>query len=647
MKVTGLVVLIKLISFASGATRCTASTYNEKTSGTDTLGRRMQQVTPIFSVVVNNSHDPLFDGLNIPANAAQAGMWSGVNNWPIVPVHAAVLLDGRMSTYGTPTGNGAQDGRTFVFWDPKQGVGNGLITIPNAQHVDSFCGSGAMLPSGKFLAAGGASIASGFNATGVTIIDPITSTPSDAEFTNLPPRWYSTLTSLPDGRKVLSGGGVPYFGTSSTTPEVFTQGQGWQLLTGAKSEDAFGSTNSHFWFPPSGYPTISSQAATTFDITGIASGNVVVKDTAPMNFQRQWPSCMVLPNGKVLVTGGSTFADDAGSNSVLAAEIWDPASGSWTVGASQALYRGYHSESVLLPNGIAYVGGGGVPGPLTNFNFELYYPPYLFTSQNGASVLAMRPTIVSLSNNTGNYGGQLQLQLAPGDDVAQVLFMTLPSVTHSFDSDMRRMTLSFQLISNGVQVTLPSSANLAPPGYHYINVINGNGVPSTAVIIGLDAVAPPATLLPKASPAPTVLPATGKPSLRPSRLPTPVPVSPVKSTHLPTKKPTRPPTLRPTPRPTSNQKPHSLPPTSNPKFHPVAPPTPSPTLLPTPALHPPLTSSPSAEPQPSTPLQAQRISVGSDGNSRRCGQQRKFVCFHRRGFLDCAQKWSSRRGSRR
>lgn len=716
MKLSGLAVLINL-ALAYGATLRGSSKGTNDSSDRGGLSRQTQQVTPIFSVVVNNTQDPLFNGLNIPANAAQVGMWSGVNSWPVVPIHAAVLYDGRMITYGTPTGNGVQDGRTFVFWDPKQGVGNGFITVPNAQQVDSFCGNGAMLPSGKFFAAGGASGTSGFSGFGVTIIDLATSTPVDAQFT-IKPRWYSTLTSLPDGRKVISGGGVPYFGTSSTTPEIFTEGQGWQLLTGATSEDAFGSTNAHFWYPrqwvtptgsifgvstekmwemqiggagsirtignfktapnestlpnvgptstavmydtgkiiqvggnglTNGAPTTSSKAATVFDINGIGSGNVIVQDTAPMNFGRQWPSSLVLPNGKVLVTGGTTFADNAGSNAVLAAEIWDPATGTWTVGPSQALYRGYHSESVLLPDGAVYVGGGGVPGPLTNFNFELYYPPYLFTMQNGASVLAKRPTIISLSNNAGTYGNQLQLQLAPGDDVAQVSFITLPSVTHSFDSDMRRMRLAFQVTSTGVQVTLPASANLAPPGYYYLSVVNAKGVPSTAVIIGLDAVAPPATRLPNPVPTtpvarPPVASPTAKPVVRATSRPTtpvahpPVArptVKPVRgatprptrhATPSPTRRSTPPPTISPTPLPTVSPtpvpvaSPVAVPP--NPTHVPVAspvaaPPNPTPVPVASPVAAPPNpTPLPVASPvsvPTYTQLQAKRISVGSDG----------------------------------
>ena len=529
----------------------------------------------LFAIVVNNYEDPLFKGLSIPPNAAQAGMWSGIINWPIVPIHAAVMIDGRVVTYGSPTGSGVQDGRTFTFWNPKLGTnGNSLMTSPNVQDVDSFCSSGQILPSGKLLIAGGASFASGLSGRGCTIVDPVTSTPVRAANLNLQ-RWYASLTSLPDGRQLITGGGSPYAGGTypgqgspngvvANTPEVYTDGQGWTFLTGAKSDDAFGFPGNHWWYPRqwvtptgsvfgistekmwemqttgtgtirtignfktapnsndrtlfpntgptstgvmydagkiiqvggngyyNGYPSQSSNAATTFDINNISTGSVKVTETAPMTYGRQWANTAVLPNGNVLVTGGSKFGENAGTDAVLAAETWDPTTGTWTVRASAAIHRGYHSTAVLLPNGAVFTGGGGVPGPVTNFNAEIYYPPYFFKAQNGVSILANRPTIISLSNNRASYGDTIQIQYATGDIVSAVSFIALPSVTHGFDSNMRRIKLTFQTGADGtINVNMPSSANIAPPGYYYLSLVNEVGVPSLAVIIGMNAVAPP------------------------------------------------------------------------------------------------------------------------------------------------------------
>ena len=97
-----------------------------------------------------------------------------------------------------------------------------------------------------------------------------------------------------------------------------------------------------------------------------------------------------------------------------------------------------------------------------------------------------------MSNNRAAYGDLIQIQLAVGDVVSEVSLIALPSVTHSFDPNMRRIKLTFQTGMNGtINASMPSSANIAPPGYYYLSVVNDAGVPSSAVIIGMNAVAPP------------------------------------------------------------------------------------------------------------------------------------------------------------
>ena len=154
--------------------------------------------------------------------------------------------------------------------------------------------------------------------------------------------------------------------------------------------------------------TVSSNLATAIDINGASPA---VRDVAPMTYGRQWATATVLPTGKVAVTGGSTFGDSAGSNAVLAAETWDPATATWSVGASGSIYRGYHSTATLLQDGSVLVAGGGVPGPMDNLNAEIYYPPYFFKAVNGQAALAPRPQIVSLSTSQIAHGQTLGVEV--------------------------------------------------------------------------------------------------------------------------------------------------------------------------------------------------------------------------------------------
>jgi hypothetical protein len=85
--------------------------------------------------------------------------------------------------------------------------------------------------------------------------------------------------------------------------------------------------------------------------------------TAPMRDKRMGHTATLLPNGKVLVTGG--LADMNAPNTpidpVLSAlhstELYDPATGLWTVGPNMGKPRAGH-EAVLLPNGKVLLAGG-------------------------------------------------------------------------------------------------------------------------------------------------------------------------------------------------------------------------------------------------------------------------------------------------
>jgi len=233
---------------------------------------------------------------------------------------------------------------------------------------------------------------------------------------------------------------------------------------------------------------LSSSLATTVDINGATP---VVADTAPMSVGRAWAQSTILPTGQVAVTGGSKYDDQADANAVLQSEIWNPATGKWSPGASGAVYRGYHSSAILMQNGAVLIAGGGAPGPVNNQNAEVFYPPYLFTAVNGTVALAPRPKIVSLSAITANYGQNLQFELSSQNGLSQVVLIGLSQVTHSFNSAQRRYVAKFSQSGQGVAAQMPASGAIAPPGYYQVIAIDTKGVPSPGVIIGLGGVTAP------------------------------------------------------------------------------------------------------------------------------------------------------------
>ena len=88
--------------------------------------------------------------------------------------------------------------------------------------------------------------------------------------------------------------------------------------------------------------------------------------TASLNTARNFHTATLLPNGKLLVAGG------VGTSGVLtSAELYDPASGSWTATGSLNTAR-YQHTATLLPNGKVLVAGGYNGSALTSA--ELYDP---------------------------------------------------------------------------------------------------------------------------------------------------------------------------------------------------------------------------------------------------------------------------------
>src|SRR5262249_20281875 len=94
-----------------------------------------------------------------------------------------------------------------------------------------------------------------------------------------------------------------------------------------------------------------SNGAAVIDIT---TGTPVITATQLMLLQRRYGTATLLADGHVLATGGSSQRNvlvDVSYN----AEIWNPATGTWTIGAREVQPWLYHSSAILLPDGSVLV----------------------------------------------------------------------------------------------------------------------------------------------------------------------------------------------------------------------------------------------------------------------------------------------------
>lgn len=156
-------------------------------------------------------------------------------------------------------------------------------------------------------------------------------------------------------------------------------------------------------FIPFAYRTIiGAFVSTVFVLTAQATTNFVYASS--MITARDHHATTLLPNGKILVTGGNN-----GLNSYLSsAELYDPITGSWTMARSMNAARRNHTAT-LLPNGKVLVAGGyNSSGYLPNT--ELYDPATgVWTVSGSLNTGRSLHTATLLSNGkvlvSGGYNG--------------------------------------------------------------------------------------------------------------------------------------------------------------------------------------------------------------------------------------------------
>jgi hypothetical protein len=145
----------------------------------------------------------------------------------------------------------------------------------------------------------------------------------------------------------------------------------------------------------------------------------------------------------------------------------------WTTVASFTQYRGYHSFTLLLPDGRVLSGGGDA-----SMSAEVYSPGYLF--KGARPVITSAPSVVA-------YGQPFFVGTADAAAIGRVNLVRLSSVTHAFNMEQRINRLTFSAAADGVNVTAPTSPNLTPPGYYMLFILSDSGVPSVARIVRVEA----------------------------------------------------------------------------------------------------------------------------------------------------------------
>jgi autotransporter-associated beta strand protein len=283
-------------------------------------------------------------------------------NTPHMYATATLLPNGNVLL----AGSGAHNGPVNIseYYDRASGIWS---LTPNPMHTARYSHSAILLPDGKVLVAGGRGTNAAIAST--EVFDPNIGTWTEVGALNTR-RYLHTSTLLPNGRALVVGGTIAFNTSSICSPELYDPSSGtWTtngvaplvsvrsghtatLLSGGKVLIAGGSQGV-LSGPPVGeieqydYPTFGNWT-----------------NTASLKTNRYFHTATLLPNGKVLVAGGT----DPGAPS---AELYDPTSGTWTNTSNLNSEREYHAAT-FLPNGKVLVTGGNNPSLGTLASAELY-----------------------------------------------------------------------------------------------------------------------------------------------------------------------------------------------------------------------------------------------------------------------------------
>jgi len=477
------------------------------------------------------------------------GSWGPVINFPIIPVAAYIVPEWpsptRMMVYSafSPNSFGGERGITqFAEYNLVSGQMS-TRQVSETNH-DMFCPGMSQLGDGRLIITGGS------NAEKTTIYQPETNTFVPGPDMKVP-RGYQSSAVLSNGKVFTIGGSWsgPRGGKPGEIYDPASNS--WTLLPGAAVEpmltydhEGIFREDNHAWlFPwrngtvfqagpskamnwyytdgeggvsPAGIRDDVNDAMcgvhVMYDVGKIfTAGGAQYYDRAPglavahlmeinnvgapvtaeripdMHQQRAFANVVVLPDGKILVTGGQRWAQGfTDIDPVFTAEMFDPNTKTFTELAAESIPRNYHSVSILLPDGTVFSGGGGLcwddgtGGPsyhcrdtVDHPNGQIFTPPYLLTG-------APRPIIQDVASSIVTHGGELRVKMQGSADGVTFSFIRIGSVTHNVNSDQRRIPLQPRIEGEEVVLPIMNDSGVVLPGAWYLFAVSAEGVPSVA-----------------------------------------------------------------------------------------------------------------------------------------------------------------------
>jgi N-acetylneuraminic acid mutarotase len=314
----------------------------------------------VVGSVNENGHGSISAELYDPGT----GTWTSTGTLvaPLSAYSATLLADGKVLVAGGTSNNGATALASADVYDPVSGTwtATGKMTTPR------YNSTATLLRDGKVLVAGGSS-STVFALASAEVYDPVSGTWTATGAVDTGRALGHTATLLRDG-KVLVVGGESNTGALASA-EVYDPISGTWTAAGrmvAVLSDRYSATLlADGKVLVAGGQEISGnhQASASAELYDPQSG--AWSAIQGMLETRMSHNATLLPDGRVLVTGGEGADARAGGldEPLISAELYDPASGTWSATASLVATPGGYTAT-LLPDGRVLVAGGSGMTPV-------------------------------------------------------------------------------------------------------------------------------------------------------------------------------------------------------------------------------------------------------------------------------------------
>jgi hypothetical protein len=461
--------------------------------------------------------------------------------------------------YATDSGSLLPDGRIFYCHDTQEPVVFDPVSrtksFPSASPSEQGCHIPTLLEDGRLLFVGG---------QGSDDFRDAVRTVKTYDYANggwlvLPElyeeRWYPGLARLADGRLLVMGGGQKPNAQRTATCEIFDPSSTtWTRADSMNNPTEYPPSVLLYtgrvlrsWWPPQLYDPSADAWRDTGSMVqtnrlfpghcdhslvlladgracavgiyrGMLSSPSMIELYNPATetwtlgataaTTRSQPEVVMLPTGQVCVAGGKL--EDPGSHvptnqygQTKLTDIYDAGANTWRRCADMTWFREYHAVTVLVPDGrvVTTAGTGPPAGPGVSNDIEAFEPPYLFRG--------VRPRIDSLSTTTLQNGTSCTLRVSRTDSVTRVVLIGTNAVTHWVDGGVPRVvSLPFTQGAGAVSVFVPASRDTVPVGY-YILFVLVDDIPSVGRVVrvisgetGVPRDEPPRSTLARGLPSP-------------------------------------------------------------------------------------------------------------------------------------------------